>query len=84
MKTKIVLLALLLNAYTVVDSLAQTMPLVYDVENTGAKCPIPYLPSFSELPIIPFYRNSNRRAGKRNTDRIFNRSELSQPVQPDD
>ena len=29
------------------------MPLVYDVENTGADYPKPYLPSFGELPSIP-------------------------------
>ncbi len=44
---------LFLSAYSFVDAPAQTMPLVYQVENTGADCPIPYLPSFNELPAIP-------------------------------
>ena len=52
MRTRIVFLVLLLSTYSFVDVSAQTMPLVYDVENTGADCPIPYLPSFSELPAI--------------------------------
>jgi hypothetical protein len=52
MKTKIILLALLLNTLVFVDLLAQEIPLVYDVENTGADCPEPPLPSFSELPTI--------------------------------
>ena len=32
---------------------AQEMPLVYDVENTGAECPPPFLPAFGDLPVIP-------------------------------
>jgi hypothetical protein len=52
MKTRIILLTLLLNTYLVVDSSAQKMPLVYEVEHTGADCPLPYLPSFSELPTV--------------------------------
>jgi hypothetical protein len=34
------------------NSLAQEMPLVYEVENTGADCPEPPLPSFGELQTI--------------------------------
>jgi hypothetical protein len=41
-----------MNPHVVVDSLAQEMPLVYKVENTGADCPAPPLPLFSELPAI--------------------------------
>jgi hypothetical protein len=52
MRAKVVLTALLVNALVAADSFAQTMPLVYDVENTGADCPKPPLPSFSQLPII--------------------------------
>ena len=46
----LVVFLFLLNTVTVIDSLAQEMPLVYNVENTGANYPIPYLPSLSELP----------------------------------
>ncbi|MGE5860854.1 MAG: glycoside hydrolase family 10, partial [Ignavibacteria bacterium] len=50
---KLIILMLLLTTYIFIDSSAQEMPLVYDVENTGSDCPIPYLPSISELPSIP-------------------------------
>jgi hypothetical protein len=36
-----------------VDSLAQQLPLVYQVENTGADCPKPPLLSVNQLPTIP-------------------------------
>ena len=52
MRLKISLLMLLLNTYVVVDSFAQEIPLVYEVENTGADYPEPPLPSFDELPSI--------------------------------
>jgi hypothetical protein len=52
MKIKIGLLAFLLNTYVVLDTFAQKIPLVYDVENMGVNCPTPILPSFSELPSI--------------------------------
>jgi len=52
MRTKVILLALLLNTYVIVDSLAQEMPLVYEVENTGADCPEPLMPTISNLPSI--------------------------------
>ncbi|MBN1481724.1 T9SS C-terminal target domain-containing protein [candidate division KSB1 bacterium] len=51
MRIQIILLALLFSTY-IVNSVAQHMPLVYDVENTGADCPAPPLPSFSELATI--------------------------------
>ncbi len=43
---------LLLNIFVVANSLAQEIPLVYDVENTGADCNAPPLPAFADLPII--------------------------------
>ncbi len=52
MRIGLILLTLLLNTPVFVDLLAGEMPLVYDVENTGADCPQPPLPSFGELPII--------------------------------
>jgi hypothetical protein len=41
-----------LNAYVFVNSFAQEIPLVYEIENTGADCTRPPLPSFSELPVV--------------------------------
>jgi hypothetical protein len=53
MRIKVILLAILLNTYVAFDSFAQeVMPLVYDVENTGADCTQPPLPSFSGLQTI--------------------------------
>jgi hypothetical protein len=52
MKTRIILYTLLLNTLMFVGSSAQDLPLVYDVENTGADFPKPPLPSFSQLPAI--------------------------------
>ncbi len=52
MKIKIAFLTILLSVLLIVDASAQTMPLVYSVEDTGATYPVPYLPSFGELPVI--------------------------------
>jgi hypothetical protein len=52
MRIQIVLLALLLNTYLFVNSFAQDIPFVYNVENTGADCPEPPLPTRDELPTI--------------------------------
>ncbi len=48
----LILLTLLLKTHVFIDLLAQEMPLVYGVENTGADCPQPPLPSITELPVI--------------------------------
>ncbi len=53
MKKLMILLTLLLNIYLFTDSSAQTMPLVYNVENSGANFPIPYLPTLGQLTSIP-------------------------------
>jgi hypothetical protein len=52
MRTTPILLLLLLNIFVVVNSFAQEVPFVYDVENTGADCPAPPLPAFADLPTI--------------------------------
>jgi hypothetical protein len=52
MRIQIILLVFLFNTNLVVTSLAQEIPLVYDVENTGADCPEPTFPSVGELPTI--------------------------------
>jgi hypothetical protein len=52
MRTQPILLLLLLNTYVVANSFAQKVPLVYDIENTGASFPPPVLPSISELGTI--------------------------------
>jgi len=52
MRTKSILLLLLFNIFVVADLFGQKIPLVYDVENTGANFPQPVLPSISKLPNI--------------------------------
>jgi hypothetical protein len=45
-------LILWLAAFVSVPSFAQEIPLVYDVEHTGADFPKPILPVFEKLPIV--------------------------------
>ena len=52
MKLKLNIAALLLLIFITVNSFAQQVPLVYDVENTGANFPLPVLPDISELPTV--------------------------------
>lgn len=52
MRIKIGLLVLLVNIPVVINSFAQEIPLVYEVENTGARCATPTMPSSNELPSI--------------------------------
>ncbi len=52
MQTRIVIFLLLLSACGVQNTSAQDVPLSYDVENTGADCTEPPLPSVNELPSI--------------------------------
>ncbi len=40
------------TTFLTADALAQELPLVYDVENTGADFPLPVLPAFEDLPIV--------------------------------
>jgi len=52
MKTKSILFLLLLNTFVVMIAFGAKMPLVYTVENTGAKFPRPVMPELSKLPVI--------------------------------
>ncbi|MFC2138922.1 T9SS type A sorting domain-containing protein [Bacteroidota bacterium] len=53
MEINLNLLLLLLNICIVLNSSGQDIPpLVYNVENSGAECPQPPLPTIDELPII--------------------------------
>jgi len=76
----------LFNLLGVVNSLAQEMPLVYDVENTGAAYPVPYLPSFSELPVIkslpdPFEWADGRGRISHFSDWEYRRAEIGAQIQ---
>jgi hypothetical protein len=86
MNTKLILLAFLFIAFTFAGSLAQTLPLVYNVENTGANCPIPYLPSFSNLPVIqplpdPFEWADGRGRISHFSDWRYRRAEIGAQLQ---
>ncbi|RPI03347.1 MAG: hypothetical protein EHM64_12470 [Ignavibacteriae bacterium] len=87
MKTNIILITFLLNTCAAVDSSGQQMPLVYNVENTGADCPQPALPSLSELPGIaslpdPFqWAGSSRGRLTSRDDWRCRRSEIGAEVQ---
>ena len=59
MRKIVVLVTLLFSIFVAVVSLAQnqTMPLVYDVKNTGAGLPKPPLPLLNQLPSISYLPN---------------------------
>jgi hypothetical protein len=65
---------------------AQQMPLVYDVENTGADCPKPPLLSFDQLPVIqslpdPFQWSDGRGRIESFSDWRCRRAEIAAEVQ---
>ena len=70
----------------VVDLSAQELPLVYNVENTGADCPIPYLPTLGELPSFqplpdPFEWADSRGRITNFSDWRYRRAEISAQIQ---
>jgi hypothetical protein len=82
----LILLTILWNTLMFVDLFAQEMPLVFEVENTGTDCPIPYLPSFNELPDIqalpdPFEWTDGRGRISNFSDWRYRRAEISAEVQ---
>ncbi len=86
MNIKVLLLTLLFSTLVVFDSLSQELPLVYDVENSGADCPIPYLPTISELPSIqplpdPFEWADGRGRIKNFSDWRIRRAEIGAQIQ---
>jgi len=69
-----------------ITSFAQQLPYVYEVENTGADCPIPYLPSFNELPVInslpdPFEWSDGRGRIKNISDWRLRRAEIKAEIE---
>jgi hypothetical protein len=86
MRIKIFLLILLLSTTVFVDSFAQKMPLVYDVENTGADYPAPASSSLSELPVIqalpdPFMWADGRGRISNFSDWRYRRAEIGAQIQ---
>ncbi|MCW8848841.1 MAG: T9SS type A sorting domain-containing protein [Melioribacteraceae bacterium] len=83
---KIIAYILFVLINTLSNSLAQQMPLVYDVENTGAESPIPYIASFSQLTYIqalpnPFMWSDNRGIISNYSDWRHRRAEIGAEIQ---
>ena len=57
LRLKIIVAEFVLAAYMVIDSIAQTMPLVYSVEDVGANYPIPnsFNPTTTIKLVVPKY-----------------------------
>jgi hypothetical protein len=87
MKIKILLLTFLLNMNLLVSLIAQEMPLVYEVENTGTDCTPPPLPSFNQLPVIKFlpdpfmWADSSRERISSRSDWRCRREEIGDQIQ---
>lgn len=86
MKAKLILFTLLLSGFAFTDAVAQQLPLVYDVENTAAGIPLPYLPAFSELPIVqplpdPFMWADGRGRIAHFSDWRYRRAEINAQIQ---
>jgi hypothetical protein len=77
---------LFLTTLMLIDVSAQTLPLVYGVENTGADYPTPPLPSFNQLPIIqplpdPFMWADGRGRISNFSDWQYRRAEIGAQIQ---
>ncbi|MCC3157532.1 T9SS type A sorting domain-containing protein [Hymenobacter sp. 15J16-1T3B] len=64
----------------------QTPPLVYSVENTGASCAAPVLPSFSQLPVVqpltdPFMKSDNSARSTAFSDWECRRNEIRAEIE---
>lgn len=86
MRKQITLLTLLLNTCMIVDALAQQLPLVYNVENTGTDYPRPPLISFGQLPSIqalpdPFAWADGRGRISSINDWRYRRTEIGAQIQ---
>ena len=86
MRRQTIPLLLLLSSLLLVDSVAQQLPLVYQVENTGANVPKPPLLSFAQLPTItslpdPFAWADGRGRMSGFSDWRYRRAEIAAQIQ---
>ena len=86
MRIKLSLLLFLLNALVAVNLFAQKIPLVYTVENTGARFPKPVLPDSSKLPFIepltdPFAWSDGRGRSVKFSDWSHRRAEIGAEIE---
>ncbi len=83
---KLILILLLLSPFLALDSHCQQIPLVYEVENTGANCPKPVLPAFDALPTIrpltdPFEWSNGKGRSTKFADWRCRRAEIAAEIQ---
>jgi hypothetical protein len=86
MKIKSIFFIFLLIGILPVASFTQTLPLVYNIENTGTDWPVPAMPLFSELPAIqslpdPFLWSDGRGRISNFSDWRFRRAEINAQIQ---
>jgi hypothetical protein len=86
MKAKLFLFTLLLTAGMIGRAAAQQLPLVYSVENTGADCPKPPLPTIDQCPSIsslpdPFLWQDGRGRIQSFSDWRYRRAELKAMIE---
>ncbi|MEJ7589475.1 MAG: hypothetical protein WKI04_18130 [Ferruginibacter sp.] len=84
MKAKITIVAFFLNIICL--GLFAQIPLVYNVENTGASCAPPPLPYFNQLPVInpltdPFMRSDNMGRSTNFSDWECRRNEIKAEIE---
>lgn len=87
MKKSVLLSALLLSIIMFTNALAQhKWPFVYNVENTGANTPVPYMPTLNQLPVIqslpdPFEWADGRGRMQNYSDWRLRRAEIGDQIQ---
>lgn len=86
MRTRLLVVVLLIIVCSFHLAHTQTLPLVYDVQNTGANAPKPYIPPFSELPVIhnlpdPFEWADGRGTIKNYSDWEVRRNEIGAQIE---
>ncbi|HVN49731.1 MAG TPA: hypothetical protein VMU30_13030, partial [Bacteroidota bacterium] len=86
MRKKMLLVTLLSTAGIFINLSAQQLPLVYTAENTGATYPVPYLPTLTQLPVIPSLPDPFEWADGRGriahfSDWEYRRTEISAQIQ---
>ena len=86
MKIRILIYMVLFSTFIFADLFAQTLPVVYDVENTATDYPQPSLPSFGQLPIIqslpdPFMWADGRGRISNFSDWEYRRAEIGAQIQ---
>lgn len=86
MRTQTILMTLLFNICLFANSLAQTLPLVYNAENTLANYPKPPLPTLTQLPPIqalpdPFLWADGRGRISNISDWEYRRTEIKAQIE---